>query len=145
MARRIQTVKRRARFVSTGYSADEMLRVARLLRDDIEARILRAENVSDSPAPPLSDGKRGRGYRSFKARRAPPAIRNWRFTGRTLRAMIAFDAVRNRAKIGFQGALANKLASINNRRHRQFGVSPRNRQVISAAFRRIRFVQVQAA
>lgn len=140
-----ETIARRARFRVGGYAPDQMLRIAKLTRDDIEQRILRAEDYNDSPAPALKNGSKGRGYAFYKAKKAPPAIRNWRFTGQTLRAMQALDVVRNRAKIGFVGFRANKLALFNNRRHKQFAVSPRNRQVLIAAVRRVRYVRAQAA
>jgi hypothetical protein len=145
MAKRFQTVKRRARFSVAGYSANQMELIGQSVRDDIEQRILSARDVNDSPTPPLKNGARGNGYASQKARKAPPAIRNWKFTGRTLRSMKVLSAAPNQAKIGFTDAVANKRAFYNNRRWRQFGVSPGNRKALVQALRQVKFVSVKAA
>lgn len=143
---RFQTKIKRARFTVPGYSPDQMVMLGNALRDSIEQRILRAEDVYDGAAQPLSSkGKRG-GYAAWKSKKAPPAERNWRYTGRTLRSMKVLSVATNRAVIGFTDAEANKRAAINNRRWRQFGVSPRNRQAVALALRALnRPVQVKVA
>jgi hypothetical protein len=139
------TVKRKVRFEVRGYSADYMLTVGQTVRDDIEQRILAGLDVSDGPVPPLKNGSRGSGYASQKARKAPPALRNWRFTGRTLRSMKVLSAAPNQAKIGFTDPEANRRAFFNNRRYRQFGVSGANRRTLIAALHRYKTITVKAA
>ena len=73
----------------------------------------------DQPAPPLSLG-----YGRRKQRLGLQNKRDWTLTGRTLRSMKVLSAGPNQARIGFTDATANFRASINNRRARQFGVSP---------------------
>lgn len=128
-------VRSRARFVVKPLSAQQMINVAEPVKEDIKQRILRAETVNDTPAPPLKEKVPGKGYPTYKARRAPPAIRNWRLTGRTLHEMRVLSAGPNRAVIGFSSPVANLRAYINNRRSRQFGVSPRNEQTLIQKYR----------
>lgn len=143
---KFQTVVKRARFVVNGYSPEQMIVLGTALRDSIVERIVRAEDVYDAPAKPLSSkGKHG-GYAAWKAKKAPPAERNWKYTGRTLRSMKVLSAAANRAVIGFTDAEANRRAFFNNRRVRQFDVSPRNRQAVAAALKTLgSFVQVKVA
>lgn len=133
----------RARFVVSPFSAEQMVEIGQSCVDSIKARLERAENVYDLPAAPLKERKPGRGYKTYKARRTPPAIRNWRFTGRTLRGMRVLRANENRVVIGFSDPVAAMRAAINNRRERQFGLSPANWKDIIAAVKRIRFVRVE--
>jgi hypothetical protein len=151
---RFQTklIKSKARFEVKPLSAQQMLAIAQPVRDDIEQRILRAETVTDSPAPPLSQKRRlrkgrqfeaytevnigsDRGYTAWKSKRYPPAIRNWRLTGRTLRSMKVLSVQENKAVIGFTDSVSNFRAYINNRRSRQFGVSPRNQKTLIEKYR----------
>ena len=135
---RFQTKIRRARFVVVGYSPEQMLVPGNALRDSIEQRILRAEDAYDAPAKPLSSKGKYGGYAAWKAKKAPPAERNWKFRGRTLRSMKVLAVAANRAVIGFTDPESNRVAYYNNRRVRQFGVSPRNRQAVALAFASLR-------
>ena len=123
-----QPVIRKARFKVSGYSGEDMLSIGQLLAEDVKKRILRAENIYDQPAIPLRPQ-----YAKYKAANAPPAIRNWFFTGRTLRSLKCVSASVNLAVIRFTDAVTNKRAFINNRKERQFGSSPRNGQYIKGA------------
>ena len=133
----------KARFVVSPFTPQQMVEIGQVCADSIKARLERAENVYDQPAKPLSEGRRGTGYKRYKSRKAPPAIRNWNLTGRTLRGMRVLRANENRAVIGFSDPVAAMRAAINNRRERQFGVSPANWKDIIAAVKRIRFVRVE--
>lgn len=132
MATRFQTkiIRSRARFEIKPLSAQQMIAIAQPVRDDIEQRILRGETVYDAAAPPLKPG-----YARAKSRKAPPALRNWRWTGRTLRSMKVLSAQENKAVIGFTDSVANFRAYLNNRRSRQFGVSPRNQKTLIEKYR----------
>ncbi len=125
-----ETKIRRVRFATPGYTGAQMAGVgAGLVSRGIVPRIQAGRTVADSDAPPLAAG-----YAKVKARRAPPAVRNWTFSGRTLRSMKVLSAAPNRAVIGFTDAETNKRAAINNRRARQFGVSTADQRVLSAEF-----------
>jgi hypothetical protein len=121
MATQFQPVSVRARFAVPGYSAEQMLSFGQAFAADVRARILRAEDVNDQPARPLKPK-----YARFKARKYPPAIRNWRLTGRTLDDLQCIHYAPNLAIIGFTDPVALKRMLINNRRVPQFGASPKN-------------------
>lgn len=140
--KRFQTVKQRARFKVNGYTPERMAIAGEFVAESIARRIEEGKDVYDNPAPPLSDGKKGRGYASYKARKKPPAIRNWKFTGRTLQALSVLRAGWNRVTIGFNTSRANRIAFFNNKKWRQFGVSPRNQQTIREVFRKLKFISV---
>jgi hypothetical protein len=139
-----QTKISKARFVVSPFTAQQMVELGQVAVDSIKSRLERAENVYDQPAKPLSEGRRGTGYRRYKSGKAPPAIRNWKLTGRTLRGMNVLRANENRAVIGFSDPVAAMRAAINQKRERQFGLSPANWKDIFAAVRRIRFVRVKS-
>lgn len=144
---RFQTVRRRARFVVHGFSQDAMLRIAEPTRESIRARIQdRGETVYDAPARPLKakyakmKNNYTRKYGSPKAKQ----IRNWTLTGHTMDCMRVIWVAVNRASISFLAAVnslrpaklklpASVIAHIQNMRERQFGLSPRDKQVLAGA------------
>jgi hypothetical protein len=151
---RFQTVIRRARFVYSPYTAEEMQGFAQVLADAIRARIQSGQNIYDQPAAPLKPGKPGRrGYPDYKAARGLRAIRDWTWTGHTLRCLKVLTANENRAVIGFlneampgRKQTASEIAFYNNLRERQWGVSARDRAaVIAAILSGRRVVRVKAA
>ena len=126
-------IRSKARFVVTGYKPEQMASLGQSLIDyAIKPRLARAEDIYDAPAPALKPN-----YAKFKQRRSPPAIRNWQLTGRLLRSMKVLRAAQNKAVIGFTDAATNLRAFLNNRRARQFGVSPKDRQILVQALRRL--------
>lgn len=139
----------------------------------IRGRIQGGLDIQDSPAPPLSDRRRGfrysikqgkqvtynsRGYATAKrtmrrkmgasfpfdplAPKAHGQIRDWTLTGHTLSNLVVLKASTNRCTIGFtsaarpggRGITAAGVAAINNRRHRQFGVSPNDKRELAKLF-----------
>jgi len=136
---RFQTVIRRARFVYSPYTADEMQGFAQLLADTIRTRIQAGQNIYDQAAAPLKPGKPGRpGYPDYKARRGLQPIRDWTWSGHTLRCLKVLTANENRAVIGFlddampgRSVTASQIAFYNNQRERQWGVSTRDRDVLT--------------
>ncbi len=141
--RRFKTVISRARFTVSPYTPRQMVELGKVVRDSVRVRILRAVDVSDQPAPPLKKKVKGRGYPEWKARVRPPAIRNWRLTGRTMGAMRVLSANQNRVVIGFSDAVANLRAWYNNRRHRQFGMSPSDWRAALASVRKLHAVKAE--
>ena len=135
---RFQTVIRRARFVYSPYTATEMQGFAQVLADSIRARIQSGQNIYDQAAAPLKPGKPGRrGYPDYKAARGLQPIRDWTWSGHTLRCLKVLTANENRAAIGFldeampgRRQTASQIAFYNNQRERQWGVSPRDRQAV---------------
>ncbi len=151
---RFQTVLKNARFVYSPYTADEMQDFAHALADSIRARIQSGQNIYDQAAARLKPGKPGRrGYPDYKSARGLQPIRDWTWSGHTLRCLKVLTANENRAVIGFldeampgRRQTASQIAFYNNQRERQWGVSPRDRQAVLAAIlagRRV--VSVKAA
>ncbi|HXP88836.1 MAG TPA: hypothetical protein VN841_29210 [Bryobacteraceae bacterium] len=129
-----QTKIQKARFVLGPFSADQMQRIGQAVLDSIAARIARGENADDEAARPLKPGRRGhRGYPDYKSARGLQPIRDWKWSGRTMRSMKVLTASENRVVIGFVDARADAIAHINNLREQQFGVSPKDRNALNAA------------
>jgi hypothetical protein len=136
-----QTVVRRARFVYSPFTAQEMQGFAQLLADTIRARIQSGQNIYDQAAAPLKPGRSGRrGYPDYKAARGLQPIRDWTWSGHTLRCLKVLTVNENRAVIGFldeampgRAQTASQIAFWNNQREHQWGVSPRDRTVVVAA------------
>jgi hypothetical protein len=127
MNKRFQTKVRHARFHVSGFSPEQMISIGEELISSIKDRTALALDVYDQPAAPLgSKGKTG-GYAGYKSRVAPPAIRNLRLSGRTMRSLKVLSASENRAVIGFTDPITARRIAINSRKSRQFGVSPRDK------------------
>ena len=132
---RFQTVVRRARFAYSPFTAQEMQGFAQLLADTIRARIVSGQNIYDQAATPLKPAKTGRrGYPDYKSARGLQPIRDWTWTGHTMRCLKVLTANENRAVIGFldeampgRSQTASQIAFWNNQRERQWGVSPADR------------------
>lgn len=122
---KFKTVVRKARFAAPGYRPEQMIAIAQATADDIRVRIMRAQDVNDGIAPGLKAA-----YAKRKSQRGGNPIRDWFLTGRTLRSLKVLSAAQNRAVIGFTDAVSNFRAALNNRRWRQFGISPTNRQAL---------------
>jgi hypothetical protein len=124
----------RARFVLGPFTSEDMLAIGNVLRDSIAARIGNGLNVNDAPAKALKPGRNGRrGYPDYKKARGLQPIRDWFWTGRTMRSLKVKSASENRAVIGFVDPNADRIAHVNNLREKQFGVSPNDRQALSRA------------
>jgi len=141
---------RRARFVLGPFSSEDMLSIANTLRDSIAGRIGNGLNVNDAPAKALKPGRNGRrGYPDYKRARGLHPIRDWFWTGRTMRSLKVKSASENRAVIGFVDPNADRVAHVNNLREKQFGVSPTDRSALNAAvlaaLRKVRPVRVRRA
>jgi hypothetical protein len=75
---------------------------AQVLADSIRARIQSGQNIYDQAAAPLKPGLSGRrGYPDYKAARGLQPIRDWTWSGHTLRCLKVLTANENRAAIGF--------------------------------------------
>ena len=150
---RFQTTIKTARFIYSPYTATEMQGFAQVLADSIRARIQSGQNIYDQSAAPLKPGLSGRrGYPDYKAARGLRPLRDWTWSGHTLRCLKVLTANENRAVIGFldealpgRRLTASQIAHINNRREVQWGVSPRDRQAVLAAFLARPVVALKAA
>ena len=140
----------RARFVLGPFTAEDMQTIGGVLVDSISGRIRKAVNVNDDPAKVLKPGRNGRrGYPDYKAARGLQPLRDWVWTGRTMRSLKVKSANENRVVIGFVDPNADRVAHVNNLRERQFGVSPKDRSalnaIVLAVLKRARVVRVKRA
>lgn len=98
--------------------------------DSIIDRIRNGLDTSDGPAPPLSAN-----YAKRKIGRNRSPIRDWNWRGATLRSAKVKVASEDSVTLGFTTAESNMIATINNRRAKQWGVSPRDQEAIFASVR----------
>ncbi len=151
MAKKFKTKMSRARFTVSPYTAWQMKDLAEVVKLSIRGRIATGLDVNDRPAPPLKIdfAKKGKSYAARKVQKGKKAIRDWVFTGRTLRSMHVLRANQNKAIIGFAANNTAKLlpagviAYYNNRRHLQFGMSPKDWKLLLAAVRKVPIVKVK--
>lgn len=144
----IQPKITRARFVLGPFSAEQMQTIGSAVLDSIAARIRAGLNVNDSPAKRLSFDKKG-AYGRRKVRKGLQAVRDWTWTGNTMRALAVKSVSENRVVIGFSDPKSDMIAHVNNRREKQFGVSPKDRgvltRVVLAVLRQVNAIRVRKA
>jgi hypothetical protein len=133
------------KYVYTGFTPEQVAGGAQVGLDSVKARIQNGMNVYDLPARPLKPGRNGRGgYPEMKLRHGNRAIRDWTYTGHTLRCLKVTQANQIRAVIEFlneslpkRKQTAAQIAYYNNQRERQFGVSPRDNQAVNNYFQEL--------
>jgi hypothetical protein len=149
-----QTRISRARLVYSPFSSEQMAELGSVVAQAIKDRIHHGVNVEDAAAKPLKPGRmvnghRLRGYPDYKIARGLQGIRDWTWTGRTMRALKVLSANENKVTIGFADPVADYRAHINNLREKAFGISPNDRKVLNAAvlalLRQVKVVQVKKA
>lgn len=143
-----QTKITRARFVVGPFQPEQMATIAQITADSVTARIRSGLTVEDAEAKPLKPGRNGkRGYPDYKSARGIVPKRNWIWRGKTMRSLKVKSANENRAVIGFVDPEADKIAHFNNQREKQFGLSPKDtevlRKVVYATAKQARVVRVQ--
>ena len=114
---------------------------AQVLAATIRARIQSGQNIYDQAAAPLKPGRSGhKGYPDLKAARGLKPIRDWTWSGHTLRCLKVLTVNENRAALGFldeafpgRTQTASEIAFWNNQREHMWGVSPRDSAVLVAA------------
>jgi hypothetical protein len=115
----------RARFVLGPFSSEQMTTIGLFMADRIRRRIQSGVNISDNPSKELTQG-----YMRAKQRRGLQPVRDWTWRGRTLRSLNVLRANENSVTIGFTDPQADKIAAVNNRREKAFGVSPEDRKAL---------------
>src|ERR1700685_3639877 len=120
-----QTKITRVRLPDTPFSPEQMAQLGEVLAQSIRARIHRGINANDASAKPLKPGRtvnghRLRGYPDYKIARGLQGIRDWGWTGRTMRSLKVLSANQNGGVIGFSDAVADHRAHINNRIEKMF-------------------------
>jgi hypothetical protein len=140
----------RARWVLGPFTSEDMETIGNVVLDSMYRRITNGFNANDAPSKALKPGKNGkRGYPERKAARGLQPVRDWFFSGRTMRSMKVKSASENKVVIGFINANADRVAHINNLRERSFGVSPKDRlalnAIVLATLKRSRVISVRKA
>ena len=131
---KFETKIRKARFVVSPFSAEQMQQIGQVAADSIIARIKRGENVQDASSKALKPGRNGKkGYPEMKVARGRAPIRDWYFRGLTLGSLKVKSADENRVTIGFVNPQADTIAHVNNLREKAFGESPSDRRAVNAA------------
>ena len=115
----------KARFVLGPFSSEQMTTIGLFMCDRIRRRIQNGLNVDDNPSRELSQS-----YMRAKQRRGLMPVRDWTWRGRTLRSLNVLRANENSVTIGFTDPQADKIAAVNNRREKAFGVSPEDRKAL---------------
>ena len=115
----------KARFVLGPFSSEQMTTIGLFMCDRIRRRIQSGVNISDNPSKELTQK-----YMRAKQRRGLMPVRDWTWRGRTLRSLNVLRANENSVTIGFTDPQADKIAAVNNRREKAFGVSPEDRKAL---------------
>lgn len=118
--------QRAPRFFVQPFAAQLMLDLGAMLAANIKARIQGAVTVYDIAAKPLKEA-----YAKYKQRRAGSNLRDWTYTGRTLRGLRVLSAQPGRAVIGFSDPVAAQRAQIQQKLDPLFGVAPSNQAFIA--------------
>lgn len=121
----MDSVEKKARFIIAGFSSREMSSFGQELLKDIKARIARGVDVNDQPAIPLSSK-----YATWKARNAPPAIRNLKVTGATIAALRVMNVQDNSVQIGFSNPKAARIGAENSNKSKQIGASEKDLKTV---------------
>ena len=115
----------KARFVLGPFSSEQMTTIGLFMCDRIRRRIQSGVNISDNPSKELTQK-----YMRAKQRRGLMPVRDWTWRGRTLRSLNVLRANENSVTIGFTDPQADRIAAVNNRREKAFGVSPEDRKAL---------------
>lgn len=146
--------------VSTIFTPDQTAQVGADVLRSIDDRLARALDIYDQPAPALKDG-----YSKRKQRKTGKTIRDLLYSGRLRRNMKVLLAKSESVRIGFtddqypayrtytktldfygnerrvkvyhRGLTVHDVLRINQRRSRQWGISPTDRVVLANSIRRL--------
>ncbi|HEY4359398.1 MAG TPA: hypothetical protein VGN17_00415 [Bryobacteraceae bacterium] len=141
----------RARFTLSPFTSETMANIGKVLAKSMRDRIGSGLNALDRNAKPLKPGRTGRngqelrGYPDYKQYRGLQPIRDWLYSGRTLRSLQVLSVNQNRGTIGFTDAKADQIAHFNNLIEKAFAVSPKDaialQQAVYSTFKQERLVQ----
>jgi hypothetical protein len=121
----------RARVSFTPLTTADMYEIGEALEIKMKQRILDAQTIRDTAAPPLRPK-----YAKEKIKVTPFPIRNLRYNNNMLRQMRVTRVDQNTAVIFFSyGPMAERMA-FNQRRAQQWGVSPSDAKLLSAVVNR---------
>jgi hypothetical protein len=124
-----------ARLVLSPFSSEQMLTLGNALSSSIIKRIKSGTNANDEPSKPLKGAKGNYvPYTRFKQNRGLQPLRDWVYSGRTLRSLKVLSVNENSGKIGFTDQRANTIAGYLNKIDKAFGIAPSDRKTLTNAF-----------
>jgi hypothetical protein len=128
----------KARIVYSPFSSSEMVSIGTDLAGSIRDRISSGLNAQDQASKPLK-GAKGKyvPYARQKQQKGLAPIRDWKYSGNTLRALKVVAANENSVKIGFSNPIQDRVAHFNNLREKAFGVSPNDRLAINKGIKKV--------
>lgn len=125
-----QTKITRATLTLSPFSSEQMAGIGQAVITKTSDRISQGLDVTDSPAPPL---KESYAKRKILHNRAP--LRDWNFSGITMKSLKVKNANENKVTIGFITEKADQIVTAQNRRSKQWGLSPSDEKALHEAVR----------
>lgn len=131
-----ETKIRHARLTFSPFSSEQMADIGNVVLESIKDRILLARNADDAPAKPLAI--KYADWKSSAKNKYPgkSRLRDWSLRGKTLRSLKVKVASEDRATLGPTDPQSQMIVAVQNRRQRQWAVSPKNLEVLYAAVQR---------
>jgi hypothetical protein len=117
-----------------------MLMVANAAKDSVTKRIVSGIKVDGTAARPLKGDVKSDKYVPYaeqKRRKGLQGIRNWVWSGKTLKSMQVLRVNEDRAVIGFVGSRADRITTKLNRIDRMFGLGVSDEQAVNAAVNKL--------
>jgi hypothetical protein len=123
-----------ARLVMSPFDSSQMLTIGNALADSVRKRIASGVNANDQPSKPLK-GAHGNfvPYARKKQMKGLNPVRDWVYSGQTMRSLKVLTVNENQGKVGFTTDRANRIASALNKIDRAFGISPTDRVAMNNA------------
>jgi hypothetical protein len=129
-----QTKISKTRLTLSPFSSEQMQGVGNALLKSIKDRIKSGIDAKDDNAKPLKGAKRNyTPYSRQKLQKGLAPIRDWTYSGHTLRAMKVTRVNENGFKIGFIDDRSDKIAHANNQQVKMFAVSPNDADALKNA------------
>ena len=133
-----------AKLTLSPFSAEQMADIGNVVLNDIQDRIKQAKDVTDSPAKPLVER-----YARRKILRGRAPVRDLTWRGVTMASLKVKRASEDMVTLGPVNPQADQIITANNRRSKQWGMSPKNfatlRAVLVASLKARRFTWTKAA
>jgi hypothetical protein len=130
MGKFFETKIRHTSLTFSPFTSEQMSRFGEIAVSSIRSRINLGLTVTDSIAPPLVEH-----YARRKIIRGRNPIRDWMFRGATMGALQVKAASEDRVTIGFTTTQSNQIVAAQQRRAKQWGVSPKDWEKVVAAVR----------
>ena len=121
------------RFSLLPFTPEDMKGIGDAVIKSVQKRILAGIKVDDSQARPLKGDVKSDKYIPYaeqKVRKGLAGIRNWTWSGKTLKSMQVLSASEDKAVVGFVGDRANRIVAKMNQIDRMFGVAESDQRAL---------------